>query len=224
MHAMQQNIKCRGCGKVFLKGAALLNHVEKSQCPGISVSDLETGRALVALGMHISSNVADEEQDFPFAPSTVAESVGGGVPLEPDSLLDDMDVPESLPSVMQSVGGSVSSSSSKSTSRARPARNVLYDCNYPALGKQPKGKEILKNPRSMTGDTDDMSERESWAIHNFPDALPTPAPPGWKSAPSESSYISTIDPITGHGTRKQQITVPRDIVTGEFYCPWSDCA
>lgn len=219
---MQQNIKCRGCGKVFLKGAALLNHVEKSQCPGISCSDLETGRALVALGMHIASNTPEYDHDLPMAPSTAGDSVGGGVRLEDLSLLDDMDVPESLRSVMPSLG-SVSSSSSKSTSMARPVQNVLYNCNYPAIGNEPQGKKTPKYQRSIAGDTDTMSEHGSWVSHNFPDAAPTPAPAGWEPARSESSFATTVDPISGHRIRKQQIIVPRDIVTGKFYCPWNNC-
>lgn len=222
MHAHEQNIKCRGCGKVFLKGAALMSHIEKSQCPGINKSDFETQRAMVAITMHNISNADDRDPDMmSFATSTAADSVGGGVRIEDLSLLDDTETPDALDEPLPRFG-SPSSHSSNMTSKEHTARNTLYESNYPKPGSEPKGKGKGSNA-STTGRKGDGSMIESWVEHNFPGAAQTPAPPGWAPPSSENGFLNTIDPATGQPGHFRVMDLKRDPLTGHYQCPFLKC-
>ena len=222
MHAHEQNIKCRGCGKVFLKGAALLSHIENCHCPGINKSDFETQRAMVASTMHTSSNAGRREHDMlSFATSTVADSVGGGVRLDELSLLDDTEPPENL-SEPPPRFGSPSNQLSTLTPKESIARNTLYEGNYPKLGTEPKGKG-KGSTASTTGQKENESMAESWVQHNFPNARPTPAPRGWTPVPSESGFQNTIDPANGQPGHFRVMDLKRDPLTGNYRCPFDKC-
>ena len=220
MHAHEQNIKCRGCGKVFLKGAALLSHIEKSQCPGINKTDFDTQRALVAISMHNQSQMGNPDQDLvSFASSTVADSVGGGVRLDGLSILDNTDSPDALGEPLPSFDDDASSTST--SHQKRPVRNKLYESNYPTLGSVPSVKSNRSNS-STAGKNNDA--KESWVDHNFPDAPATPAPSGWQAnPPSESGFLSTVNPVSGTSGRALSMDLRRDEITGLFKCPYLRC-
>lgn len=232
MHAHEQNITCRGCGKVFLKGAALLSHIEKNQCPGINKEDFETHRAMVAIAMHnLSNSDKNDEDPLSFPTSTAGDSLGGGVRLDDLSLLDENETRDALGEALPTFG-SHSSQSSASTSKDQPLRTELYESNYPTLGSEPKGKTkrseasttTKRSEASTTGESEDVRVNESWVSHNFPDAPQTPAPPGWARAPSsETGFLSTINPANGQLGHFRIMDLKRDVVTGHYYCPFLKC-
>lgn len=220
MHAHEQNIKCRGCDKIFLKGAALMSHIEKSQCPGINKADFETQRALVAISMHNLSNADKRDQDLvSFASSTVADSVGGGVRIEGLSILDNTESPDALGEPLPVFDDDDSSTST--SHQKQPVRNKLYESNYPTLGSVPSVKGNRSNA-STTGKNNDA--KESWVDHNFPDAPATPAPSGWQAVPpSETGFSNTINPMNGLTGHFRAMDLKRDDMTGKYMCPFLKC-
>ena len=108
MHAAQQNIECRGCHKVFAKGAGLLLHFEQNACKPLQSSSmidrlipakemLEQNRALLAIQMEDIQKKEKEKKEalrnpMPYGDSIMSESEGG-VKLQP-SLLDKPDSPK----------------------------------------------------------------------------------------------------------------------------------
>ncbi|MCJ1466960.1 hypothetical protein MMC07_005582 [Pseudocyphellaria aurata] len=223
MHAHEQNITCRGCGKVFLKGAALLNHIEQNQCPGIDKTDFETQRAMMAIAMHNISNSENNDDDaLSFPSSTAGDSQGGGVRLDGLSLLDENETRDALDEASPKLG-SHSSQSSASTSKDTPFRSKLYESNYPTLGSEPKGK-TKRSEASTTSESESVRVNESWVNHNFPGAPQTPAPPGWTPIPSsENGLLSTINPANGQIGHFRVMDLKRDVVTGHYYCPFMKC-
>lgn len=222
MHAHEQNIKCRGCGKVFLKAGALLSHIEKNQCPGINRAQFETHRAMVAIRMDNMSNANNrDENPVSFATSTVGDSLGGGVRLDDLSLLDENETPDDLGEPLPTFE-SGSSGSSTSASKDHPVRGKLYESNYPVLGSEPKGKRT-NSKASTTGGREGISVNESWVNHNFPDAPKTPAPPGWVPSASESSFLRTINPSNGQLGQFSLLDLKRDSFSGFYHCPFLKC-
>ena len=105
MHGASQNVKCRGCFKVFAKGSGLLLHFEQNACKplqSIYLADsqvhgktmLESNRALLAIQMEQLSTketarrVMAHGNVSAVGTSVVSESEGG-VRLQP-SILDDL--------------------------------------------------------------------------------------------------------------------------------------
>ncbi|MCJ1423836.1 hypothetical protein MMC29_001721 [Sticta canariensis] len=214
-------LKRHGCGKIFLKGAALMSHIEKSQCPGINQSDFETQRALVAISMHNHSNRDDRDQDLvSFVSSTVTDSVVGGVRIDGLSILDNTESPDALGEPLPSFEDDDSSSTSTSHQK-HPVRNKLYESNYPTLGSVPSVKSNYSNA-STAGEN--KNAKESWVDHNFPDAPATPAPSGWQAvSPSKPGFLSTINPADGTHGHFRNMDLKRDHVTGFFMCPFIKC-
>lgn len=200
-----------------------MSHIEKNQCPGINRADFETQRAMVAITMHNMSNSNKRDQDpISFATSTMGDSLGGGVRIDDLSLLDENETPDALGEPLPKFG-SDSSESSTGTSKDHPARNKLYESNYPTLGSEPKGKN-KSSKASTTGWTDDDRVSESWADHNFPDAAKTPAPAGWAPVPSsETGFLSTINPANGQIGHFRSMDLKRDSFTGHYHCPFLKC-
>lgn len=197
-----------------------MSHIEKSQCPGINKADFETQRALVAISMHNLSNAEKRDEDLvSFPSSTVADSVGGGVRLDGLSILDNTENPDALGEPLPSFDDD---SSSTSTSHQKyPARNKLYESNYPTLGSVASVKSNRSNA-STAGKKNDA--KESWVDHNFPDAPATPAPSGWQPVPpSERGFLSTINPANGTLGHAQSLNLKRDDVTGHYLCPFFKC-
>lgn len=220
MHVTAQNIVCRGCNKKFLKGAALVQHIEKNQCPHINRADFETQRALVAVNMHKISNMdADEMGLLSFTASTVGDqSVGGGVPIEAESLLDNED---DLNLDMPNLENILSNSSS-TTSVASVTHIKAYENNFPVLGAEPKlnskGKEKDGTPKES------VSQGGTWAQRYFPNAPKTPASADWQQDPaSDSSLVSTLNPITGQKGHFRIMDLQRNPLDGNFHCPFEQC-
>lgn len=200
-----------------------MSHIEKNQCPGINTTDFETRRAMVAITFHNMSNIDKRDQDLvSFATSTAADSLGGGVRLEELSLLDGNETPDALGEPMPRFG-SDSSGSSPANSKEHPFRNKLYESNFPKPGSEPQGTG-KKSIASTSGWNEDTPVSESWVQHNFPNAAPTPAPPGWAAIPpSETGFLSTIDPANGHLGHFRIMDLRRDTLTGHYHCPFMKC-
>lgn len=223
MHVTAQNIVCRGCGKKFLKGAALVQHIEKNQCPHINRADFETQRALVAVNMHKMSNMdVDEMGLLSFTASTIGDqSVGGGVPIEADSLLDNDETADDLNLNMPGLARILSDSSS-ATSAASVARTKKYENNFPALGAAPKIEEKAK-PKGEAP-TENGSQGGTWAQRHFPNAPKTPASADWQQdSVSDPSLISTLNPLTGQKGHFRIMDLQRNPLDGNFHCPFEQC-
>jgi hypothetical protein len=223
MHVTSQNICCRGCGKKFLKGAALVQHIERNQCPHINRADFETQRALVAVNMHKISNMdTDDAGLLSFAASTAGDqSVGGGVPVEAESLLDNEEAVENLNMNMPSLA-KVLSSSSSAMSAATVAGNKAYDASYPALGSEPKPKG--KGKEKAGAGKENVSQGATWAQQHFPDAPKTPAPADWQQvSSSETGIVSTVDPLTGQKGHFRIMDLKRNPLDSNFHCPFDQC-
>ena len=112
MHAAQQNIKCRGCNKVFAKGSGLLLHFEQNNCEplqSIYMADhqvhgremLESNRALLAMQMEqLQKEEAEKTAAARSAMSnlgtSIADETDGGVRLQPSLLDEDFDLPSEV--------------------------------------------------------------------------------------------------------------------------------
>ena len=223
MHVTAQNIVCRGCGKKFLKGAALVQHIEKNQCPHINRADFETQRALVAVNMHKMSNMDAEEMGLlSFTASTVGDqSVGGGVPIELDSLLDNEEAADDLNLNMPGLARVLSDSSS-ATSALSGAHTRIYEDNFPSLGAEPKLKE--KGKQRGEAPKDNVSQAGTWAQRHFPNAPKTPASTDWqRDSASDPSLISTLNPLTGQKGHFRIMDLQRNPVDGNYHCPFEQC-
>lgn len=223
MHVTSQNISCRGCGKKFLKGAALVHHIERNQCPHINRADFETQRAMVAVNMHKMSNTEAEDVGLlSFAPSTTGDlSVGGGVPIEADSLLDNEETADELNMNMPGLARVLSNSSS-TTSAASVARSKAYDNRYPVLGSEPKMKG--KGKEKEGAQKENVSQR-TWAQQHFPNAPMTPVPADWQQIPpSETGFVSTIDPLTGQIGHFRIMDLQPNPMDSNFHCPFDQCS
>lgn len=207
MHATQQNIKCRGCSKLFLQGAALMAHIERSQCPVIHRAEFETQRAMVALTMEHLTKVG--EPDLQMDPAIEEDPFEGGVRLDEASAEDDDD---------DLLGGSVSDASTASAPRTVGS---TYTEAFPALGGQPKGKGIAE-PEEWENEEIESSKNQPWANRFYPNAPKTPAPPGWTSN-TEFEYRSSIDPMNGQRSHFRLADIKRDVYTGMFHCPMKSC-
>ena len=225
MHAAEQNINCRGCGKHFAKGAALLSHIEKNQCPGIQDLDFETQRALIANDMQIESNKeSDEFGILSLRATTIADSSVGGVPIA-DSILDNEETPDELNANMPTLSRILSNGSS-ATSSASVARSKAYQNSYPALGSDAKGKgkENGKSKIDPTATDADQPVAESWAKRHFPDAPKTPAPADWTPImSSESGYADTVDAADGKVGHFRIADLKPDSTDGKYHCPFLNC-
>ena len=216
MHVTAQNIVCRGCDRKFLKGAALVQHIEKNQCPHINRADFETQRALVAVNMQKISNLdADEMGLLSFTASTVGDqSVGGGVPIEAESLLDNEEAVDDLNMNMPSLARVLSDSSS-ATSTASAACTKTYEKNFPVLGSEPKIKDKGE---------ENVSQGGTWAQRHFSNAPKTPASADWQqNSASDSSFVSTLNPITGQKGHFRIMDLQRNPLDGTFHCPFEHC-
>lgn len=223
MHVTAQNISCRGCDKKFLKGAALVQHIEKNQCPHINRADFETQRALVAVNMHKISNMDPDDMGlFTLTASTAGDqSVGGGVPIEAESLLDNAEAADDLNMNMPGLARILWNSSS-STSTASAARTKQYQSNFPLLGAEPKlkGKGVEKDEAPK----ENVSQGGTWAQRHFPDAPKTPASADWNENPrSDSSFVSTLNPITGQRGHFRIMDLMRNPLDGNYHCPFEQC-
>lgn len=208
MHATQQNIKCRGCSKLFLQGAALMAHIERSQCPVIHKAEFETQRAMVALTMEHLTKVG--EPDLQMDPALTDDTLdGGGVRLDGESVADDDD---------DLLGGSLSDASTVSAPRAVGS---TYADEFPALGGKSIGKGIAE-PEELENEENGSSKNQSWASRFYPNAPKTPAPPGWTSN-TEFEYRSSIDPMNGQRSHFRLADIKRDVHTGMFHCPMKSC-
>lgn len=223
MHVTAQNIVCRGCDKKFFKGAALVQHIEKNQCPHINRADFETQRALVAVNMHKMSNMdADEMGLLSFTASTVGDqSVGGGVPIEADSLLDNDEAADDLNLNMPGLARVLSDSSS-ATSAASIARTKTYENNFPVLGAESKPKD--KSKQKDESSKESLSQGGTWAQRHFPNAPKTPASADWQlDSASDPSLISTLNPLTGQKGHFRIMDLQRNPLDGNFHCPFEQC-
>lgn len=223
MHVTAQNIVCRGCDKKFLKGAALVQHIEKNQCPHINRADFETQRALVAVNMHKMSNMdVDEMGLLSFTASTVGDqSVGGGVPIELDSLMDNEEVADDLNLNMPGLARVLSDSSS-ATSAASVGRTQKYENHFPAIGAEPKlkGKERQKDEAPE----EESHHGETWAQRHFPYAPKTPASADWqRDSSSNPSLISSLNPLTGQKGHFRIMDLQRNPMDGNYHCPFEQC-
>ena len=229
MHTTAQNIKCRGCGKKFLKGAALVKHIEGSQCPVINKVDFETQRAMVAVNMHKMSNREQDEFGLlSFTTSTAgASSADGGVPVGVDSLLDNEDMADEVNMNMPSLGR-VLSNGSVATTTASIAHSKAYEQSYPALSTASsgngKGKGKGKENEKGNVANDQRSQHGTWAEQHFPDAPRTPAPADWQQVPSsDTGIISTIDASSGRRGHFRVADIKRDPMDGNYHCPFANC-
>ena len=223
MHVTAQNIVCRGCGKKFLKGAALVQHIEKNQCPHINRADFETQRALVAVNMHKMSNMdVDEIGLLSFTASTIGDqSVGGGVPIEADSLLDNDETADDLNLNMPGLARVLSDSSS-ATSAASVARTKKYENNFPALDAAPKIEEKAKQKGEAP--KENGLPGGTWAQRHFPNAPKTPASADWQQdSASDPSFVSTLNPLTGQKGHFRIMDLQRNPLDGNFHCPFEQC-
>lgn len=219
MHVTAQNICCRGCGKKFLKGAALVQHIERNQCPHINRADFETQRALVAVNMHKISRMDADEVLLSFAPSTAGDLSEGGVRLERDSLLDE--AADDLNMNMPGLAGVVSNSSS-TTSGPSAVRSKAYENNYPVLGSEPKSKGKGKEKDGVNNENG--SHGATWAQQYFPNAPKTPASAGWQPVHlSESGIVSTVDPLTGQTGHFRVMDLQRNSLDSSYHCPFDGC-
>lgn len=181
-------------------------HIERSQCPIIHKAEFETQRAMVALTMEHLTKVG--EPDLQMEPALTDDSLdGGGVRLDSGSVAED-----------DLSGGSASGASTPSAPRTVGS---TYADAFPALGSQPKGKEIAK-PGDLENEENEISNNQQHTSRCYPNASKTPAPPGWTSN-TEFEYRSSIDPKNGQRSHFRLADIKRDVHTGMFQCPMKSC-
>ena len=240
MHATQQNMKCRGCGKRFLKGAALLNHIEKNQCPVIHNQDLETQRAIVAISMEKISSMKSTTPTLSsfgdMGSSTGGSSVSGGVSV-PASLIDITEDPEELSMNMPTLTRILSNSSSAVSTTT--VRDQNYENGFPALETPQSGPEAYKgsskdfdaignhsnpNGKGSSSGQETPAENKSWAKAMFPNAAPTPAPEGWEPASgSDSGFIKTVSASDLQYNHFRIMDFKSHSLDGLYHCPFPKC-
>ena len=85
MHPNQQDICCPGCGKIFIRAGSLVDHLEKNECPGITIAHFDRYRTVHALREQFLSALShDEEDGVSHTTDQTATETTGGVALERD--------------------------------------------------------------------------------------------------------------------------------------------
>ena len=86
MHPNQQDISCPGCGKGFIRAGSLVDHLEKNECPGITIAHFDRYRTVHALREQFITTLSRDDDDgvSSYVRAQTATETTGGVMLERD--------------------------------------------------------------------------------------------------------------------------------------------
>lgn len=253
MHSTQQNVTCRGCHKLFQKGAGLLQHFEQNQCAPLTAYNnpdeivhqkqmLEAQRALMA--MELSMQQKEEALNPPWISTRAgdteitSQSAEGGVRLQPSLMDDPVSEHESRglrnlqPALIESIdepdaASVVSSSTARGGDAKWPAVGSTIAGNWPVLGT------TATKPQSGWGGSEPESSRRmsvqtnsTWSNNLFPDAPATPA----SAAPANGSTRLTTESLASVNPSESGIhSIPAgrllqpDVLDNVFHCPFPKC-
>ncbi|KAL9012242.1 MAG: hypothetical protein Q9173_002989 [Seirophora scorigena] len=248
-HQTAHEIKCKGCGVTFERGAALLLHFERNQCrpqdkPGISAERFEKQRAGIAMVMQSGNRKSEEYgesgtlESLPAIPfgGSVAPSTVGGVPIEraeqPEFLVgkdfekESLDFPPLLSASNQRPASPTGSHAS--TNLLLPERNYpLNASNLAMLNKKNRQEETIPKASAVGWplpgmDEDDVTEGMSNMTMSgrlFPGAKPTPMPASFV-APSVQPSKSGYSEVNSTNS----IQLQRNAISGQWECPFFKCS
>ena len=232
-HGTQQRVECRGCGIIFEKGAALIDHIYMNKCKDrqgrlqdkLNHEKIREARAQAALHMNevAQKNMKEGEkpEDFDsFQGSVSNDTAGGGVPVP--NYMDD-DVPSTVGDVALS---SAAEGSDESTATSVPAVKAVT----PAVDHWPTVAEVAgqsKKPKDpIIKGLDDLHvtapKSQSTAKSLFPNAKPTPVVGGW-SQPSSSRRPSIAPLDRPMGTDWDHEKFEPSAIDGRYHCPFKNC-
>ena len=100
MHDAQQNIKCAGCSRSFVRAGALIAHIENNECPVINFGDVEAKRRQKELVREYLRDPERFEAEHDTGPSGSAKTGVDDVKTEAATTQTEPD-----PSVVDSDGG-----------------------------------------------------------------------------------------------------------------------
>ena len=246
MHFTQQECKCVGCGLVFDKGSALVNHIYQNQCRGnkdritkiVDEETLRNNRAAGALHLNLLSKLpkfgnAEQLTGSIQLRGEDDDSSVGGVRLE-QHLLDD-----------QEALGESNESSPKDVKEDREAEIDLIDLSsvrsstpmnkvrseFPTLKEAAamKGKEkdnaMIQDISSLG--LSDSGPSSTWAMQLFPGAKSS-LKAGKGTGVTMTDYRQAI--IAGENGEKTLIATDwdhlmfeRDGADGAYHCPFKGC-
>ena len=251
MHGTQQNIKCRGCHKVFAKGAGLLQHFESNQCVplrGYNNPDefvhqkdmLNVQRALMA--MELETQQRDHVPQALWSSTTragdseiVSESAEGGVRIQPSLMDDPVSEKDSLTmNIQPALLGSKDFSDTASVISSSTVRRFndgqkqpVESGNWPVVGTTDnKGKATLAGSEAG-GTSQRMNVQSTWSKNLFPNA---PATPAYANLENEASVKLTADSLNSatpsesgiHSIPAGRLLEP-DLLDNVYHCPLPKC-
>lgn len=241
---MQQNVQCRGCHKVFAKGAALILHFEQNLCAPLSAYNnpdemihqkqmLETQRALMAMELDMQQK---EEKDKPEwasqrDASTVTDTAGGGVNVQP-SLMDGKDdaAQESMAKLQPAlVASNATSSKDSETSDARSvsSADTAKPGDWPLVSPASVHGSEAQWPSLGTANKVKATAggpQATWSQQFFPNAPATPASVTTGATDDTAASLNSENP-TQSGVNS--VPVGRMLephpLTSVFHCPFGNC-
>ena len=243
MHSTQQNVTCRGCHKVFAKGAALLQHFEQNQCTPLMAYNnpdelvhgkqmLEAQRAMMAmeLSMQQKEDLGKIDWDSTIAgdESIVSESAEGGVRIQP-SLMDDP-VMEQESGDMDRLQPALISSINNSDNASMVSSSTIqgHGGNWPVVGASSakgKGKAEWNETGGMDRRMSTLSN-STWSKDLFPDAPATPAF-GYTGTPSAKLTADSLNSVNPSESGVNLLPAGRllepDILDNVFHCIFPKC-
>ena len=236
MHAPKQEVKCAGCGLIFDKGAALINHIYNNQCKDkegqvqekVNQERLREFRAVAALHMdelsHQSERPVFEDQFTSLAGTVIEDSVGGGVPI------NYLEMDEDYPALGAS---SMATSKAKSNEGWNASTTPARTTNDPAVAEViAKGKQLEEpviqglDALRVTSPTRSSPSKPICNKKLFPNAKPTPVSAEW--TPPILDHRSSVVPSES-GTEQWIRTdwdhwkFERSGVDQMFHCPFVNC-
>ena len=240
MHSAQQNVQCRGCFKVFAKGAALLLHFEQNQCKPLKAYNnpdeevnqkqmLEAQRALMALELSIQQQEDQAKKPLDsIASSVVSESLDGGVRVQP-SILDDPDTEKEFRNMVNLQPALLALRTNTSDTASMISTTTVKGPvgNWPVVGASAKGKS-----RAEGSEAEGMDQRMSvlseptWSQNLFPNSPETPVSAD-SVAPSGKLTAANLDSLNPSESGISSIPAGRllepDTLDNVFHCPFPKC-
>ena len=239
MHSTQQNVTCRGCHKVFAKGAALLQHFEQNQCAPLMAYNnpdelvhgkqmLEAQRAMLAMELSMQQKEdlgkIDWESTIAGDESVVTESVEGGVRIQP-SLMDDP-VMEQESAGMDRLQPALIRSDTASMVSSSTIQG--HGGNWPVVGASSakgKGKAEWNETGGMARRMSTLSN-STWSKSLFPDAPATPASEyaGTPSTKLTADSLNSVNPSeSGVNLLPAGRLLEPDMLDNVFHCIFPKC-
>ncbi|KAI9827347.1 MAG: hypothetical protein M1819_006989 [Sarea resinae] len=222
-HAAEQNIKCVGCGSIFIRAGGLMQHIEKDLCGTVTRKNFEKHRATKELVNAFLNNPEGRRGSsiLSGAASTIASiDNGGGVSLKDlESILDEQD------------GGSTKGSLIAPLSQKS---KVKQDGTWPQLGE---GSEVDDSEVDLLTGADSRSVASvstrwgggggSASSKLFPGAPKTPVTPEEATRLEELAAANTVNGFNTHvwhpGSKDFRAEAFKNHITDKYHCPYPRC-